>query len=145
MNEKKTEIIHKEIDLIQNCINRMNQNSFLLKGWAISILAVVLAIIKDFQDPTYLSLIMLIPLISFWYLDAFFLQKEKMYRKMYEWSLEKRNQDDFSRLYELDPNRFKRDVDSKGKIMLSLSLILFYDIPFLIVIAIFVYGIIKKH
>ncbi len=145
MNEKKTEIIHKEIDLIQNCINRMSQNSFLLKGWAISILAVVLAIMKDFHDPIYLSLIMLIPLISFWYLDSFFLQKEKMYRKMYEWALEKRNQGDFSRLYELDPNRFKGEVESKGKIMLSLSLSLFYGIPFLIVIAIFVYGIIGRH
>lgn len=143
MNDKKTEIIHKEIDLIQSCINRMAQNSFLLKGWVISILAVVLAIMKDFHDPIYLSLIMLIPLISFWYLDAFFLQTEKIYRKMYEWVLEKRSQEDFSRLYDLDPKHFKENIDSKWKIMLSPSLRVFYGIPLLIVIAIFVYGLIK--
>lgn len=138
MNEKNIEIIHKEIDLIQNCINRMAQNSFLLKGWAISILTVVLAIMKDFWDPIKICLIMLIPLLSFWFLDALFLQKEKMYRKMYDWALDKRSHNDFSHLYELDPNRFRDDVDSKVKIMLSLSLVSFYGVPFIIIIAIFI-------
>lgn len=138
MNEKNIEIIHKEIDLIQNCINRMAQNSFLLKGWTISILAIVLAIMKDIGDPIYISLIMLIPLISFWFLDALFLQKEKMYRKMYDWVLDKRSNNDFSHLYELDPNRFRENVDSKVKIMLSLSLVIFYGVPFIIIIAIFI-------
>ena len=36
--------LHKEIDLIQNCINRMANNSFILKGWVVSILAVVLSL-----------------------------------------------------------------------------------------------------
>lgn len=138
MYEKNIEIIHKEIDLIQNCINRMAQNSFLLKGWTILILAIVLAIMKDIGDPIYISLIMLIPLISFWFLDALFLQKEKMYRKMYDWVLDKRSNNDFSHLYELDPNRFKENVDSKVKIMLSLSLVIFYGVPFIIIIAIFI-------
>ena len=38
MNDNNTidnEIIHKEIDLIQSCISRMANNSFLLKGWAV--------------------------------------------------------------------------------------------------------------
>ena len=35
-NNLSTEIIHKEIDLIQSCISRMANNSFLLKGWLIS-------------------------------------------------------------------------------------------------------------
>lgn len=41
------EIIHKEIDLIQGVINRMAQNSFLLKGWTITIIVAVLALTKD--------------------------------------------------------------------------------------------------
>lgn len=144
MNDKKIEIIHKEIDLIQSCINRMAQNSFILKAWTISILAVVLAIMKDFQYPIYLSLIMLIPIISFWYLDAYFLQTEKMYREMYKWVLQKRSQDDFSYLYDLDPNRFKKYTDPKGRIMLSSTLRVFYGIPLIIALAIFVYGLIRR-
>jgi len=42
-----TEILHKEIDLIQGIINRMANNSFLLKGWIISLIAVILALTKD--------------------------------------------------------------------------------------------------
>ena len=38
------ETLHKEIDLIQACVTRMANNSFLLKGWAISIVAVILAL-----------------------------------------------------------------------------------------------------
>ena len=34
-DDKKISIeeIHKEIDLIQSCITRMAQNSFMIKGW----------------------------------------------------------------------------------------------------------------
>jgi len=34
----------KEIDLIQGVITRMANNSFLLKGWLISLIAIVLAL-----------------------------------------------------------------------------------------------------
>ena len=34
MNNEK--ILEKEIDLIQNCITRMGQNSFSVKGWLIA-------------------------------------------------------------------------------------------------------------
>lgn len=33
------EELFKEIDLIQGCINRMANNSFLIKGWALSVFA----------------------------------------------------------------------------------------------------------
>ena len=60
------DILHKEIDLIQSCITRMASNSFMLKGWAISIVAVVLALADKLIGATLLSVIMLIPLVSFW-------------------------------------------------------------------------------
>ena len=50
MGEKKKiqmEEIHKEIDLIQSCITRMAQNSFMVKGWFVSLYAVVLALLPE--------------------------------------------------------------------------------------------------
>ena len=41
------DILHKEIDLIQGVITRMANNSFLLKGWIVSLIAVLLALTKD--------------------------------------------------------------------------------------------------
>ena len=76
----KQEILHKEIDLIQNIINRMANNSFLLKGWLITLIVAVLAsttekIITD--DISYFGLILILPLVVFWYLDvlSFFIKK----------------------------------------------------------------------
>lgn len=137
------EILHKEIDLIQSCITRMANNSFLLKGWSITIIAVVLALADKAGNPALLSAILLIPLLSFWYLDAFFLRTEKMYRKMYEWIIVNRPNKIKDHLYDLNPHRFSNEVDSKWKVMWSVTLRYFYGIPFLITLAIIIYRIIK--
>ena len=144
MSEINTEIIHKEIDLIQNSINRMAQNSFFIKGWAITIVTVVLALMEKNIDPVYLCLILFIPLLSFWYLDAFFLQTERMYRKMYAWVLDARVKNDSAHLYDLNPHRFKDQVDSRGKVMWSITLRVFYGIPVLVISFILGYQIYLK-
>jgi len=144
MNQNNTEIIHKEIDLIQACINRMAHNSFLIKGWALTIITVVLALTEKNIDPIYLCLVIFIPLISFWYLDAFFLQTEKMYRKMYEWVLQSRPKNELEYLYDLNPHRFKDQVDSMANVMRSITLRVFYGIPSLIVLVMIIYQISKK-
>lgn len=144
MNENNIEALHKEIDLIQNCVTRMGQNSFLIKGWALTVITIVLALSDKLIDSVYLCLVLLIPLGAFWYLDAFFLHTERMYRKMYEWVVDARQKEDYSHLYELNPERFKEHVDSRHKIMCSVSLRVFYGIPFIIVVAIVIYQISKS-
>jgi len=138
------DVLHKEIDLIQACITRMASNSFLLKGWAISIIAVVLALADRAVEPALLSSLVLIPLISFWYLDAFFLRTEKMYRKMYEWVLKTRGAEDTSFLYDLNPHRFKDEVDSTWKVMWSITLRWFYGIPALITFGVIIFRIVNQ-
>jgi len=117
----------------------MANNSFLLKGWTISIIAVVLALSDKTIEPVILSSILLIPLFSFWYLDAFFLRTEQMYRKLYEWVLEKRASNDYSHLYDLNPHRFDKEADSIWKVMRSFTLRWFYGVPTIITIAVIVY------
>lgn len=95
-------VLLKEIDLIQSCINRMAQNSFMVKGWAISLVAVVLALLPESFNLTGLCLIGIVATLCFWYLDAFFLRTERLYRWKYEWVLEKRlSCEDFC--YDLNP------------------------------------------
>lgn len=135
----ENEVLHKEIDLIQSCINRMANNSFLLKGWAISLLAVVFALADNGFSSIKIYLIVLIPFVSFWYLDAFFLRIERMYREMYLWVLEKRKNNDDSMLYDLNPYRFKYKVDSIWQVMCSVTLRWFYGFPVVISIIIIVF------
>ena len=138
------ETLHKEIDLIQGVINRMANNSFLLKGWTITIIVAVLALTKDTlvtNDVTYFSLILLIPLVVFWYLDAFFLHKERCYIKLYDWVIENRlKTEEFQ--YNLNYRRFEKKVDSILKIMWSDTLLTFYGITALILIGITIYNLI---
>lgn len=136
--------LHKEIDLIQNCISRMARNSFMLKGWAISLLAVVLAITTDRLNPLFLFFSVFVPLVCFWYLDAFFLRTEKMYRKMYEWVLKERKEGRLDFQYDLEPSRFKNQVKSHCRVMLSTTLRVFYGIPSLVVLIIILYQFIVK-
>jgi len=138
------DVLHKEIDLIQGCITRMANNSFLLKGWAISIIAVVLALADKALEPILISAVVMIPLFSFWYLDAFFLRNERMYRKMYEWVIEKRCAGDNSHLYDLNPHRFASAVESSPRTMWSITLRWFYGVPTLITIAVIVVRVYQK-
>ena len=138
-----TEILHKEIDLTQGIINRMANNSFLLKGWLVSLIAVILALTKDTivaTDLSYFSLILLLPIIVFWYLDAFFLHKERCYRKLYEWVIANRS-NSTENSYDLNYKRFEKDVKSEFKIMFSKTLLPFYGLVVVILIGVSLYNI----
>jgi hypothetical protein len=135
------DILHKEIDLIQGVINRMANNSFMLKGWLISLIAVVLALSKDSLLTCDLKLILLIlcfPIIIFWYLDAFFLHREKCYRELYDWVIKNR-MSSTENLYSLDFRPHKKKVKSIFRVMFSQTLFPFYGLAFsLLIILMFI-------
>lgn len=61
----------------------MASNSFALKGWAVGIASAVLVV--DLTSSTRLvGLIALVPLVAFWWLDAYFLLQERLYRALYD-------------------------------------------------------------
>ena len=131
------EILHKEIDLIQGIINRMANNSFLLKGWIISLIAVILALTKDTivaTELSYFNALLLLPVIVFWYLDAYFLHKEICYRKLYDWVIVNRVETT-DLAYNLDYARFEKNVDNILKIMFSKTLRVFYGLIVVVLLA----------
>lgn len=121
-----TEELHKEIDLIQNCITRMANNSFLLKGWLVSLLVVFITVSPNDTNPIIAALIMLSLTAVFWYLDAFFLRMERLYIKLYNWVLEKRLKGNKDFQYNLDAKRFESEVGNVWSIMVSPTLRVFY-------------------
>lgn len=138
-NEITIEELHKEIDLIQSCISRMSSNSFYLKGWLISLLAVIIVIAPENANKYIVLLVMLLLTIAFWCLDTFFLRTEKMYRKMYEWVLAKRSLNNREKQYDLNPRRFEKETDSYLKVMFSLTLRIFYGCVCIAIIGIALY------
>lgn len=71
------------LEMIQGVINRMGGNSFLLKGWAVTLLAGLLAL--DISKPEDgCARIAYLPIILFWVLDSYFLYQERSFRKLYD-------------------------------------------------------------
>lgn len=73
----------KHLELIQGIINRMSSNSFMLKGWAVTLVAGIFAISAKDADKMYF-LVAYIPIIIFWFLDAYYLKQEHLYRRLYD-------------------------------------------------------------
>ena len=73
----------KHLELIQNIISRMAKNSFMLKGWAVTLVAGIFALSGKDTNKLYF-LVAYIPVIVFWGLDAYYLLQERLYRSLYD-------------------------------------------------------------
>lgn len=73
----------KHLEFIQNIINRMNANSFQIKGWMITIVSALLALYASSNNYIYVF-VAIVPTVVFWFLDSYYLQKERKFRGLYE-------------------------------------------------------------
>jgi len=79
---EKPKVNEKYLDHIQAVISRHNSNSFMIKGWTITICTAILAIAGTWKEPL-LSLIALVPITVFWVLDSFYLANERCFVSLY--------------------------------------------------------------
>ena len=112
------------LQMIQAVITRMASNSFLLKGWSVTIISALFALLAgsklDIHQVTFISSI---PLFVFWGLDAYFLRQERLYRKLYKQvCVKNESQIDFS----LDVSGFSDTKNSIFKVFVSVTLFVFY-------------------
>ncbi|MDR2203186.1 MAG: hypothetical protein LBE76_02580 [Nitrososphaerota archaeon] len=73
----------RHLEMIQSIITRMATNSFMLKGWTITLIVGIFALATKDANSIYF-LIAYIPIMLFWVLDSYYLQLERKYRKLYE-------------------------------------------------------------
>lgn len=74
----------KHLEMIQGIITRMGGNSFMLKGWTVTLMTGIF-VLADKSGSKLYFLGALIPLLVFWGLDAFYLRQERLYRKLYDY------------------------------------------------------------
>lgn len=119
---------HDELNIVQDIIKRMADNSFKIKGWAVTLVS---AIIFLSDGNIYQYSIAILPVVCFWYLDAYFLNQERSYRNLYNWLVENRpNTNDFR--YDLNINRLDENNKNIIGVMSSRTLVVFYGTIFLI-------------
>ena len=73
----------KHLEFIQEVINRMARNSFMLKGWTVILVGAIVAFIARGGNAEYILLVC-IPALAFWALDGFFLSQEGLFRSLYD-------------------------------------------------------------
>lgn len=72
----------KHLEMIQRIIDRLASNSFIIKGWTITLTSALFALAAGNKNPNFVW-IALIPAIAFWGLDAYYLRQERVVRAIY--------------------------------------------------------------
>ena len=112
---------HQELEHIQNIIDRQASNSFKIKGWTVTLVVVALL----FRTNNFQLFAAFIPLIGFWYLDAYYLRQERKFRELFDWvRLNRHDTDDY--LFDMNPSRFEDEVDGTTQLMTTRSMFTFY-------------------
>jgi len=121
----------KHLEMIQRIISRLGANSFLIKGWSITILAAALLFIANTGAAAWLALCFAVPMLGFWGLDGYFLWQERLFRKIYD-SVRANSATDFS----MKPAKSKGD--SWLSAVFSRTLLAFYLMELAFIAATFV-------
>jgi hypothetical protein len=122
--ESENKYSEKHLEFIQNVINRMARNSFLLKGWSITLLLAVVALITK-GGTNLFSLFAPVSVFLFWGLDAYYLRQEKLYRLLFD---AVRNGSDKGGPFNLDANGHSEDGPSWIRVAFSKTLFAFHGV-----------------
>ena len=71
------------LQMLQAVITRMAGNSFLLKGWSVTLVSALFALSADRSNRVF-AYVAVLPVLMFWGLDAYFLRQERLFRKLYD-------------------------------------------------------------
>jgi hypothetical protein len=72
----------KHMEMIQAVVTRLAGNSFLIKGWAITVTGTFLGFAIDRSHPG-LAAAAFLPAVIFWLLDTYYLRAERLFRELY--------------------------------------------------------------
>ncbi len=122
----------KHLELVQGVINRMASNSFLLKGWSVTLISALFALAAKDTNQLFIYLAYF-PCVAFWSLDGYFLWQEKMYRKLYD-EVAQKSEDKID--FNLNAVLYKDDVDSWLEVCFSTTLKMFHGVIFGVIVLI---------
>lgn len=111
----------KHLEFIQSVISRLANNSFLVKGWALTVSGALFGFAASHLS-WEIAVVGLLPVVAFWYLDSYFLMSERLYRALY---YDVARQSDSVPHFSLDPSPY-RNVAPLRVVLLSRTIIVFY-------------------
>lgn len=122
----------KHLEFIQNTITRMNTNSFLIKGWAITLVSALFALAAKDANINYVY-VTYIGVPIFWGLDGYYLSQERRFRALYD---EVRKWDELNVDFSMDTSKF-----DNGKYLWQLSILSKVVWPLYLTVIIITFGV----
>jgi hypothetical protein len=117
------EVRLRHLDMIQSIISRLSQNSFTVRGWSVTVVSVVLALIATQQDlANDLVLITLAPAMIFWGLDAYYVHQERRFRCLYRAAARRLRDGDRAPdvpIFEMDTRTWSGPATSLWRVLLT--------------------------
>jgi len=103
----------------------MAQNSFAMKGWAVTLVSAILLVAYEIAGWQYL-LIALLPAFVFWGYDAFYLRRERLFICHYDFIRSQSKEDWQENPFSLDISPHKNTVNNWFKTCWSCSIAWLY-------------------
>ncbi|RLW70267.1 MAG: hypothetical protein B6D68_01090 [spirochete symbiont of Stewartia floridana] len=122
----------KHLELIQGVINRMAGNSFLLKGWSVTLVSALLVLAAKDSNQFFIYLACF-PCVAFWGLDGYFLWQERMYRKLYK-NVTEIAPDSVD--FDMNAKKYENEVNSWFSVCFSVTLRMFHGVIFGVIVAV---------
>lgn len=120
------------LGMIQAIINRMAANSFLLKGWSVTLVSALFALAAAQAKISFVYLAYF-PAIAFWILDGYFLQQESLFRALYDRvRVLEETKIDFS----MNTGTVSGGVASWAEVIFSKTLLIFHGTVILSIVAV---------
>ena len=110
------------LEMIQGVVNRLSNNSFLLKGWSVILVSAFFALAAG-GIQIYFVYLAYFPAVAFWVLDGYFLHQERLFRALYD---HVRGFDEEAIDFSMDTSTMRKRVDSWFKVTFSLTLMIFH-------------------
>lgn len=136
MNENK----RSHLEMIQGVVNRLSQNSFLLKGWSVILVSALMTLAAKDSNLIVIFLAYF-PALAFWFLDGYFLWQERLFRALYDYV---RNLNEENIDFSMNTSIVKDKVDSWNKVSLSKTLRIFHGVVLFSIIIVMLLLILKK-
>lgn len=113
---------HKHLEFIPLVITRMSVNSFLLKGWSVTLVAALFAFAAKDSNIEYV-LITYVSTPIFWLLDGYYLSLERQYRGLYN-IVKNKNEDEIN--FDMNAKPFDKGKNKWLNCVFSIPVLLFY-------------------
>jgi hypothetical protein len=118
-----TEDFRKHLEFIQKIIVRMAGNSFLLKGWSVTVTSGLFALSAKDNNPIF-AFVALFPSLVFWGLDAYYLRQERLFRRLYDVLIDTTSGESSETIgaFSLDTTSFRKQVPGWIRTLFSASI-----------------------